>query len=460
MAFHLVAGILIISVFDGTGDAGDSIFHYLYARSAPYHPELYFDHWAKPLYVLIASPFAQFGFEGVKFMNLILANLSLFFTYKLAKEWNLSHSHLAPLFLLFCPLFFVLTFSGLTEILFAFLLVFSLYLLVIDRLILSAIIISLLPFVRSEGLLFIGVLGVWFLYKKQFRFLPILLTGSLVYGIAGIPFHHDFLWVFRKVPYAKMSSTYGSGDPFHFVEQLIYVTGIPVYILFWLGILSYIRSALQAKVRADITLLLYGSVFTFTLAHSLFWYFGIFNSMGLNRVLISVLPLIAIIALQGFNLITMEIPPMKSLFSKTIKIMFIGYVVIFPFTSNPAAIDIKHDLSLNTDQKVAQRIGQKITEEKRNRVIITAHPYMCEVLEIDCFDSTRKKDLNMINLEKSQPGDLIVWESWFAVIEKGVSKELLDKDPRFEMLYSINDIDHKDRIISYVVYERVPFPKK
>ena len=36
--FYLGAGLAAIALFNGTGDAGDSITHYLYARYAPQHP--------------------------------------------------------------------------------------------------------------------------------------------------------------------------------------------------------------------------------------------------------------------------------------------------------------------------------------------------------------------------------------------------------------------------------------
>ena len=51
---YVVAAAFTIFYFNGTGDSGDSPMHYLFAKYAPKHPELYFDHWAKPLFVLLA----------------------------------------------------------------------------------------------------------------------------------------------------------------------------------------------------------------------------------------------------------------------------------------------------------------------------------------------------------------------------------------------------------------------
>ena len=70
---YVIIATLTIIFFDGTGDSGDSIHHYQFAKLAPLHPELFFNHWAKPLYVLLASPFAQFTFIGVKIFNSIVS---------------------------------------------------------------------------------------------------------------------------------------------------------------------------------------------------------------------------------------------------------------------------------------------------------------------------------------------------------------------------------------------------
>lgn len=451
LLFHLLIGVLTIIFFDGTGDSGDSVYHYLYAKYAPTDPELYFDHWAKPLYVLIASPFSQLGFVGVKIMNLLLVNGTLLLTYLVAKQLNIQNAWLSSLMLIFSPLFFVLTFSGLTEPLFAFLLLLSFYLFFRKKWFWSCLIISFLPYVRSEGLFFIGIFGAYFIFVKNWKALLTLSIGSVAYSIAGYPFYNDFFWVFNKVPYAKMSSTYGSGDAFHFVKQLQYVIGIPIYILFWAGILSWFVDLIKKKVTLNITYFIYGSVFAFIMAHSIFWYYGIFNSMGLNRVMICVLPLIAIIALKGFNLIyTFQI---NHKIQKVLSGLIIIYIVVFPFTSNPAALDFEHELSLNLDQRLALKVTDRIDSlEIEYNTLYTNHPYMCEALEINCFDQSQKKVLSMNTLNEIETNDVIVWESWFSVVEYGIQKEVLDSNPRLELIYNVSETNYKERTIEYALY--------
>ncbi|HEX2616254.1 MAG TPA: hypothetical protein VHL57_01865, partial [Flavobacteriales bacterium] len=153
---YAIAAALTIVWCDGTGDAGDSISHYFFARYAPKHPTLFFDHWAKPLYVLLACPFAQFGFVGIKVFNAGLSGLSAWLAYRIAQRLGVQHAAVAALLVLCVPLFYVLTFSGLTEPLFAAVLGASVLLMLEDRARWALLVASFLPFVRSEGLLILG----------------------------------------------------------------------------------------------------------------------------------------------------------------------------------------------------------------------------------------------------------------------------------------------------------------
>ena len=83
-----VVGLLVIYFFKGTGDHGDSVQHFLFARDAWKEPMHLMDHWAKPLWTLIASPFCQFGFDGVKVFNLLCFCGCLYFTQKISRATN------------------------------------------------------------------------------------------------------------------------------------------------------------------------------------------------------------------------------------------------------------------------------------------------------------------------------------------------------------------------------------
>jgi hypothetical protein len=81
-----------------TGDSGDSVMHYLFSRYAPEHPHLFFHHWAKPVFVLLSSPFSQFGFKGIMMFNILCITLTMYFSYRIAEYLELKYAFEDPVF--------------------------------------------------------------------------------------------------------------------------------------------------------------------------------------------------------------------------------------------------------------------------------------------------------------------------------------------------------------------------
>jgi len=439
-----IAAYFIICLFvsftqKGTVDSGDSVMHFLFAKYSFQHTSLFFDHWAKPLFVLLSSPFSQFGFVGIKVFNSVVSTLTLIFTYLTAKKIMKENIFIIVILLCFAPLNFTITFSGLTEPLFAFFLICSIYYLVSGKEITSSVMVSFLPFVRSEGLIIIIVFAIYFLVRRKFKVLPLLLTGHVLYSIAGYFYYHDFLWVFTKIPYAKLSSTYGSGQLTNFVTQMTYVIGIPFYILFALGFIYFVTSFFYKPFRDSENnyrlklFVIYGGFLSFFIAHSLFWYLGIFNSMGLKRVLICVIPLSAFIALDGFNFITGILIKKKSL-SYIISCLLIAYIVVFPFTGNPAAIKWKKEFSMSNDQILVNEMAVFMKNNNYNDCVYYYFPpYISLALGIDPFDHSKKKELGELFENKTIPkNSVVIWDDWSAVVECGISLDKLQNDDRFK----------------------------
>lgn len=435
--------------FDGTGDAGDSVYHYLYAKYAPLHPALYFDHWAKPVFVLLASPFAQFGFTGMKVFNALVSLGTIYMTWRTAEQLYGRPTLPAALMLMCAPLFFVLSFSGLTEPLFALFVISGVYLAARKQYWAAGLLISFLPFVRSEGLLLAGVFGLYFLFIKQWKYLPTLLVGHLVYSIAGYFVFHDLLWVINRIPYARMSSIYGKGDLMHFVRQLFYATGFTVYGLLIIGLLTAFWQLFKGRLKPEQSILILGGFCCFFAFHTLAWYWGIFNSMGLTRVFVGVMPLIALLALGGYQGLV-AFPENRGKLNVVVPLLLTTLIVIFPFTGSPSAVHLK-DLRLNKDQLTANRVADFIrNSEYAGRRVAHAHPYLSMALGIDHFDSAQFIDLKPDVFEQLKPGEVVIWDSWFAVVEQNITLEMVEKRPDLHKVFEVSDTD-QGRKIQYIV---------
>ncbi len=449
---YLIIAALTIVYFNGTGDAGDSVHHYLFAKYAPSHPKLFFDHWAKPVYVLLASAFAQFGFIGIKVFNVILTLGSIYTTFRIARHLKLSNAVSAAVIYIFAPLVFVLTFSGLTEPLFALFLSLGVLFAIKNKYLVACLIISFLPFIRSEGLIFLGVFAVYFFWNKQWKLIPQLLFGHLCYSIAGYFVYGDLLWVFKKIPYASLNSVYGEGGLFHYVEQLVYVVGIPIYFLIGIGIIGLLWKAFKRQINSELFILILGGFLAFFVAHTLFWYLGIFNSMGLKRVFVGVMPLMAILALIGLNTLTEPVVIRKKAIGRAIQLIIVIAVCVFPFTSNPAAVKPERDLLLSKDQLVANSMADYIQEEMgTEHRFIHMHPYLSQALDIDHFDTEKHMEMTTAILNELRPGDVLIWDSWFCVVERGISLEMLEKHPLLALVYTkeLNDDNGNSQMVIF-----------
>jgi hypothetical protein len=444
----LIIGLPVVFLFQGTGDAGDSIHHYQYARYAWENPENLFNHWAKPLYVLLASPFAQFGFQGIKLFNLICSSVAVYFTIRTARNLHLPSPWLPGLLLMAAPLNMALTFSGLTEPLFAAVLSAGICLFTSNKYAGVALLLSFLPFVRSEGLIICATAAVYLLLKKQYRSIPLLAAGHVIYSLAGAAIHGDVLWVFTKIPYAKASSTYGNGDLFHFANQLVYVSGLPFLVLFLVGLVGLAVGWRHFQQHgSEWLLLIVGGFAAFFVAHSLFWYLGIFNSMGLNRVLVSVLPLMALVAAAVPKLLlTLQ---WRKTPVTVVAVLFVAYLIAFPFTGNHASLH-RYQLQPQPELVMAKRVLKSLPEPVPAPVLSNA-PYFTYLLERNPFDLQEHILLSSESLALAPAGSIVCWDNWFSTVEGGIPEQSLLNDPRLELIARADTVA-RDRPISVAVF--------
>lgn len=131
--YPLVVSMVFIFVYymEAIGDIilspGDGINHFQIAKYSWNYPGLFFDHWGKPLFTLLSSPFAQFGFKGMIFFNICLFVVSSIFLVKISKKLTLKNEWLAIALCFAAPVYFRIVLSGLTEILFSTIVIVTLY---------------------------------------------------------------------------------------------------------------------------------------------------------------------------------------------------------------------------------------------------------------------------------------------------------------------------------------------
>ena len=469
-ALLLLGALLLISVVmafitRNTYDSGDSIKHYLFARYAFQYPMNYMDSWAKPLFTLVASVPAQAGFIGMKLFQCGVAALSAWCAYVIARTLRLPVPELAILFTYAAPDYFIIQFSGLTEPLFGLILVASVALLMTGRPGWSAVLISWLPFVRSEGFILIGLWVVYFAWRRQWRYLPFLVLGYVVFSAVGAVVINEPGWVFGHNPYAT-KSVYGHGEWDHFVFSL---PGLLGWVLLFLAVVGGARMAFdllqperrQRPLFSAELLLVYGNISVFIAAHTIFWGAGLFNSFGMTRVLDVTVPLFAVAALSGLTwLVQFGQTPVAQ---RRIRTGFVAAVILFLFLGTRQGFRWQRDFTRPPDQEVAENAAAWIrkTYGQGTRPLAYEFPYVAMATNNNFFDPKEHPVFrgHGDQLDEVPVGTLVVWDDWFARTEGYVTLPKLRSDARFRELWrdaKPRNRYHPERDTTQViVFERV-----
>ncbi|GAB2969535.1 hypothetical protein GCM10027048_45500 [Hymenobacter coalescens] len=435
----LLLSVLTALLTANTYDLGDSINHYLFSHYAFEHPDNFFDSWAKPLFVLLTAGPSQAGFIGIKLFNCAVAALAAWQAFRLAAGLQLRWPWLAVLFTYCAPDYFRIQFSGLTEPLFSLLLVSGAALTVRGRATTAAVLLSFLPFVRSEGFLILAVWAVYLALTRQWRVLPWLALGYIVYSLAGAVVYHDLGWVFHRNAYETISH-YGSGQWGHFVQQLPGILGWVLLGLFWLGMLAgglnwltAADAARPAGLRWAECLLVYGSVVVYLGAHTVFWALGLFASFGMTRVMDAVVPLMAVIALQGLWLLVHRVPEHRQ---ATVAYVLGLLVLVFPLTGARTGFRWRTDFNRPAEQQLIEQVAAQVKARTAGaaRRMLWDHPYWAVALGADPFAANRQTMLAWRQAKPLTPGTLLLWDNWFSTVEARVSYAQLRQDARLQLI--------------------------
>lgn len=417
------------NVFEGT----DNVTHYQIARYAFKYPHLFLDSWGKPVFTTLVAPFSQLGFHGAQMFNLAVAVLTLLLVFRLSNHIFKGGAIFTVVLTAFAPVYFLLMITCLTEVLFSFFLVAAVYLFAKNRLLLSAVALSFIPFVRTEGIVLFPVFMAAFLLKRNWPAIPFLLTGTLFYSVVGFFAFGDFLWIIHRFPYPTGESVYGSGELLHFVKKSNTIFGIPLILLIIDGLYFWLKEILKKFELKSETVILFilvaGSWITYFAAHSYVWWKGVGGSLGLTRVIGAVIPLAALTGVKAFQpLLGKEVNRKKGII--VLSALTVAQVVLFfqqtrlPFKNGPV-------------EKLITGAAEYVRQNFDDKKVYYFNPEFSFKMNRDPYDQTR---CNWGIGDKLQPsnsmetGAILIWDAHFGPNEGRVSLEAVEKDPYLQKI--------------------------
>lgn len=408
-------------------DTGDGIMHFYISQASWSNPELFLDHWGKPLFILLSSPFAQLGFSGIIFFQLLTYFLTCFFSFKILKKLEVS-----PFLICLFPFFLVLTseytntiLSALTEPLFNLFIVVASWLLLNKKWILFTIVLSFTPYLRSEGQLCILIALFILLVYKQIKYLPFILTGFIIYSTLGLLIFDDFWWYFNKSPYSLNNDIYGNGSWTHYLQSYKNYIGNHGLILFILAIIVSIYYKTYTKLtKHNLTFIFYcySLFFIPLIIHSYFFATGQNASYGLTRIATQGMPLFLIV-----NLFLVSQGTFETKWNVKNQVLFSCLLLIFTLSlvfSKKWPIKAK-----KMDLEIIHACKYIKENSFNNSKIFYHHPLIGFKLNTNPFIKNTKvihyygQDITDHLDAYILPGDLLVWDSHFGDVEAGMPLE-------------------------------------
>lgn len=449
---------VVAIITPGTGGGGDSLAHFFISQNSWYDTFSMFRHWGKPFFVFFSSPFAQFGFIGIKIFNVLCGTLASYFSYLVAVKLKKDTSWFIPLIAFSAPGLYVYLLSGLTEPFSALVCIVSVYLLLVNKTAWALILASFLPFCRSEAQLFLILFAAFALFNNKWKYLPFLLTGYVCYSIIGrLVYFDSFLWIF-DIPYKSGKSPYGSGPWFHYVVRLLYMLATPAFILLGLGFLQMlIKIFKEKKFWKNEFLLIHLMAIGLILSHSIVWALGIYASAGLERVMIVVFPFLWLIMLDGLNLFKQLLSKVNKRLAIAIPLIFIVGQLIF-VSRHPVSKYYKNIATkLNTeDLFLRDSVAPYIKENYPNvNCFVLEKPYLAVELGFNPMNRYIRGDWNIINsdsMKLPQKEALFIWDDKYPNTQYGASLEKAQNHPQLREVKEFNSSNGWQ----FVIFEFIP----
>lgn len=434
LAWYIILSFLQESIVD----TADGILHYQHARFLFAHPELGFDHWAKPLFTMLASGPAQFGLKSVVLMNALFMGITAWVTYLSARRLHLKFALLAPLFVGIGNSINYVVLSGLTEPMFMLFAAITIYLLLMERWAWMFAVAGSLVLIRPEAIVVIPVVVLYGMYRGQWRKLIHILWVPAVFSLAGyLIADYNLFWIITHQPYGGGDSIYGSGGWLDYFREWYRITSYALLILPVPAVVEMFRNKDHRAERLTLFVIGAGIV----LLHVLLWKFGKMGSAGLLRTMVTALPALSLVALLGLNAIPGRFVGAVAL--------IIGVVYLLEF--NRAN---RFPLPISESEVAAGEMAQLVKEKEliRNNIVAYQFATTAFYLDLDPFDTTYTTRLWFLN--STQPGkslnsgDLLIWDNVTGHREGGISHDVVMADSLLTPIDSVRV--GNTRLISFI----------
>jgi hypothetical protein len=305
----------------------DECAHFLYSRFVLQSLPITVETWHRPGRLWLFAGPAQLGHVFTMFFCLVLFLCLLFVTYRIAKLKGIKHAEWVVLLVGLQPVLFDISYACLNEAPTALVIMLSYWFHLRKKLGWSIAIASLVFLFRFEMYSFALLLFLLYLWKREWKILPLILLGPLLWIGYSTIISGDVMTFFREWSrFSHLGKFVPGVSVTHYVENLQTIFGFGQVALFVIGVVFIIR----AKKSAD-----YGIIY-FTIAINIIIntltgadIFHWTGSIGELRYVATVGPFFGIVLVYGLSEI---LERMKTEWGKFAFSIFVFSVVVFNCT--------------------------------------------------------------------------------------------------------------------------------
>ena len=273
----------------------DCVGRYYNAKEALNDPKHFIALWNRPIFILLFFIPFQISKHAILLMALLTAG-GVYALYKALKELETPNAFLIVPLLVFQAFFFQISKSALAEPIAAAIICFGFLFLVRKQFLAFALIGSLLPLARLELAPFLGIWAIILILNKKWKYILLFGIPLLLWSLAGTIIDGDLFWLYEQtLGKENDSNRYGHTGFWHYFQRYIFVIGPVVFYFFFIGFLENLY-------KRKFNLFVIGQFALGFIIYVIFsWKLNLGQAAGFLRHLITLSPLAAILALQGYN---------------------------------------------------------------------------------------------------------------------------------------------------------------
>jgi hypothetical protein len=428
-----VAGVAMLFLFDDScqQDGGQ---HYLFARWAWVHQELFVGVWSRPLYTIIYAFPALIGYRAARTLTVLICMAVSYQTWRLAEDFRIDRAPLAIALVWLQPSFFLFCADNMTEPIFALVYVIALRMHHRGRLKAGMIVASLMVLARPEGFFLCVLWGIWVLTGRQKDratgrwgdgatvncgsksldlpiapsprrpvYLLLLATGAFAWWLAALVITGDPLFIKHNWPsnWPMTGTVYGAAGLYAYPIRLPEIVGLFLLPVFLYGLWSLLKRRRFYTLTSSFLLLF--------ILHTILRAYGLLGSAGYPRYLVAISPAIALIILTGWN----ELARLFARVPRLFRTAGAGLVIAISALMNFAYADAAE---WSRDARAIAAVHSWFQSQPDRPPIsrlIWSQSYSCILFDRDpweCPGFTRDREADMKTLRESPSGTMAVWD--------------------------------------------------